>query len=138
MKRGQVSVEYIIIVGFVVFAITATVGVIIYYNVNARDQIRLNQLGQFAEKVVGSSESVFFAGEPSKATINVFLPKGVRSIDIIENSLVFDIKTESGISTIAFASNVPIDFTLSGISTSQGLKSIEIYADDDVVYIGES
>ena len=86
-------------------------------------------------KVISSSESVFYAGAPSKATISTYLPEGVVDIEIIENSIVISMQTNSGISKTSFSSKVPIE---GSISTASGIKKIKIEAIQDKVLIGNA
>jgi len=136
IKRGQISVEYLIVVGFVVFLVISILGIATFYASGIRDEIKISQLSNFANKLTSNSESVFYAGEPSKVTINAFLPGGIKSISIIENSLVFEIETSSGLNKISFSSNVPLDSS-STLSINEGLKRIEILAGEDVVSFNE-
>ena len=135
--RGQISFEYLIVVSFVVFIVLIILSVALYYITNSRDQIKINQLVTFSNKVISSAESVYYAGEPSKITITAYLPEGVQSIQIQENSLFFEILTSTGSTAIAFPSNVPLDTTLD-ITFSEGLKRLTISADANVVHIVSS
>ncbi|MEK6847190.1 MAG: hypothetical protein AABY16_03425 [Nanoarchaeota archaeon] len=136
-KRGQISLEYLIVVAFVVFAVIVILGVSLFYTSSAQDQIKLNQLFTFATKITTSAESVYYAGEPSKVTITAFLPDGVQNIEVISNNIVFTIVTSSGTSVIAFESNVPLD-SATTILTNEGLKRIVIRAGADRVYVTEA
>lgn len=135
MKRGQISLEYIIVVGFVMFAVIILLGISFFYAASVQDQIKLNQLSTFAEKIIHSAESIYYAGEPSKVTITAFLPKGMQNFDVNSNSLVFTIATSSGQTIIAYESAVPIsDFSL---TLNEGVKRITITAGDDIVNVAE-
>src|SRR3989344_9665088 len=95
-KRGQIAFEYLIIVGFLVFVLIGILGVGLFYSGSINDRIRLTQLNNCANKIVSVSESVFYFGNPSKATIKCYFPENIRSLNIIEDSLVFNITTNSG------------------------------------------
>ena len=135
IERGQISLEYLIVVGFVMFAVIVLLGVSLFYTHSVQDQIKVSQLSTFANKIVSSAESVYYAGEPSKITITAFLQQGVQSFQVVSNSLVFTFVTSSGTSTIAFESKVPLDgsFTLS--SLNEGVRRLTITAGSDRVYI---
>ncbi len=135
--RGQISFEYLIVVSFVVFIVLIILSVALYYITSSRDQIKINQLVTFSNKVISSAESVYYAGEPSKVTITAYLPEGVQSIQILENSLLFDLLTSTGTTVIAFPSNVPLDPVLD-ITFNEGLKRLTISADSNVVHIVSS
>lgn len=135
MKKGQISVEYLIVIGFVVFLVISIVGIGYFYASGIRDRIRVNQVTTFASKLISSSESVFYAGEPSKLTITAYLPVGIRSIEVIENDLIISMTTNSGITTMAFTSNVPINGI---ISTEEGVKRVEVIATENEAYFSET
>ncbi len=144
-KRGQISVEYLIVIGFVVFLVISILGIATYYAASIKDRIKINQLNNFANKVISNAEIVYFAGEPSKTTITVHLPEGVENIEFVNDNgiifLKFDIHTSSGITTSAFPSNVPIDIdcldACSVISANAGVKRLEITAQTNSVLIRE-
>jgi uncharacterized protein (UPF0333 family) len=135
-KRGQISVEYLIVIGFVIFLVIGILSFAFYYTAGTDDAIRINQLNNFANKIITNAESVSYAGEPSKVTITAFLPKGVSRAIITENSLVFDISTSSGMATMGFQADVSIaDNTL---SINEGLKVIKISAGETEVTIDDT
>ena len=117
-----------------VFLVISIVGFAFFYTSGTEDSIKLNQVRNFANKIISNAESVFFAGEPSKVSVTSYLPSGVQSVDIIENSLVFNISTNSGLTRIAYSSDVPISGTL---SINEGVKVIEIIAVTNGVSINE-
>jgi len=134
MKRGQISVEYLVVVGFIVFIVLSFLGVAVYYTSGIRDEIRASQVETYANKIIANAESVFFAGEPSKVTINAYLPDGVTDIEIddVDNRIIITTETDSGTNVRAYASNVPIQGTL---TPGEGLRPIEIRAEAGDVQI---
>jgi len=132
--KAQISIEYLIVVGFVTFVIIGVLGIAIIYSGSVKDKIKFNQLTSFANKLISSSESVFYRGEPSKATISAYLPEGVESIEIYPNDILIKIRTSSGKNRISFSSDV----SLSGeITSSPGLKKIIITAQENNVLISQ-
>lgn len=132
LKRGQISIEYLMITGFVIFLVISILGIALLYTASVKDELKFNQLERFAIKVISNAERVFFEGEPSQVTINAFLPSGVQSIYVDESNgeytLVFNLSSGSGESVIGFSSDVPVSLVSPGISTSEGLKRLEIKA----------
>ena len=120
---AQISMEYIIILGFVMFVIIGVLGVALFYSGSVKDQIRITQVNNFAEKVVSTAETVYYYGEPSKSTISVYLPENVKNITIIDNELFISTQVSSGLERRAFSSNVPIT---GSISTASGIRKIVI------------
>jgi uncharacterized protein (UPF0333 family) len=124
-KRGQISTEYMIVVGFVIFFIILILGVALFYSAKINDNIRMRQIEQFSSKVISSAESVHYAGEPSKSTISVYLPKGVTGLSILENEIAVNYTSSSGVNKIVYSSKVPLE---GEISTVDGVKKIKISA----------
>ncbi|MEK6915050.1 MAG: hypothetical protein AABW89_00730 [Nanoarchaeota archaeon] len=133
-KRGQISTEYLIVVGFVVFLVLGILGVAFFYTSITSDQIKISQVSSFMNKIISSAESVFYAGEPSKLTVTGYLPVGVNRLDITSTEIIVGITTSSGVSTMSFSSNVPL---IGNISHTEGVKRLEILAQQDEVSITE-
>jgi uncharacterized protein (UPF0333 family) len=134
-KKSQVSIEYLIIIGFVTFTITAILLLALFYSNISKDQIRYVQTESYAKKIISSAETVYYSGQPSKATIMVYLPEGVSSVEIIENNLVFSVDSKTGAIKNAYSSNVPIEGNL---SASSGVKKIRLEAVSNHVAVSES
>jgi uncharacterized protein (UPF0333 family) len=134
MKRGQISTEYLIVVGFVVFLVLGIIGVAFFYTSITNDQIKVSQVSNFANKIISSAESVFYAGEPSKLTVTGYLPVGINSFDILPSEIVVSITTSSGITKMSFTSNVPLT---GNITYNEGVKRLQILAQQDEVLISE-
>lgn len=133
-ERGQISIEYLIVVGFISVLVIAIIGISYLYASGVRDQIKSSQIENFAEKIVAESERVYYAGEPSRTTITAYLPAGVDSISVQEQSIIISYQLNSGQSTNAFPSNVPISLS---INADEGLKRISIVAQSDRVAVSQ-
>ncbi len=133
-KYGQVSVEYLIVFGFVTMAIIIILGVALNYSGNVKDNIKFTELNSYADKIISASESVFYAGAPSKATIDCYLPEGVKEVQVIENSLFITVETHTGTDKISYFSKVPISGNLSG---GGGVKKIEVVANETSITLTE-
>lgn len=133
-KRGQISIEYLILIAFIVFIVIGILGAAFVYTSSVQDRIKFNQLANFANKIIGSAEAVFYSGEPSQATISVYLPAGVNSVEINGNEIIFTIQTSSGINKVSYSSNV---FLVGSITNSEGVKRIQILAQESKVVLTE-
>lgn len=131
-KRGQISTEYLIIVGFVTFVVIAILGIALTYTAQIKDTIKMTHIENFANKLISSSESIFFAGEPSRIEITGYIPEGVTDIQIIGKEVVFNVSTSSGDNVRAFTSKVDLEGT---ISPSSGVKKLQLTAKEDKVVI---
>ncbi len=131
-KGGQAGIEYMIIIGFVTFTIISIFALAVIYSGQIKDKIKLNQVENFATQLINSAETVYFAGEPSKTTVRLYLPEGVTSLEFNSDYLVIITHTSSGNNKRAFESKVPIQGT---ISTSEGIKKLTIEAKESYVMI---
>lgn len=135
-EKSQVGVEYLIVVGFISFAIISILALSYFYSGQIKDRIRLNQIEGFASQLIGFSESVFFAGEPSMKTVRLYLPDGVDSIEINSNNIVI-ITTVSGggQNKRAYESKVPLQ---GNITFTEGIKKLSLEAKQNYVLINQS
>ncbi len=138
-KRGQIGIEYLIVVGFVTFTVISIFAVAIYYSNSIKDKIVSDQIENFAYNLISSSESVYFSGEPSELTVTLYLPKGVTEIKIQEEyNLVITSETSSGINRRAFESRVPLYTLLGTLDSSPGTKILSLKATENNVDISIS
>ncbi len=100
-----------------------------FYSNTINDRMKSSQINNLAKKIISTSEAVFYAGEPSKATISVSIPREVIDIEIIDNALVVTYHLSTGQNKVAFLSNVPIvEDSTAEISSEQGIKNLVINA----------
>lgn len=132
MQKSQVGMEYIIIMGFIVFVVITILGIALFYSSNVKDRIKILDINNCANKIISSAESVFYSGYPSRITIFCYLPDNVKSIQIEENSLFIEYQTQSGISKTSFSSKVPISGSLAVFS---GLRKVKITAEQNYASI---
>jgi len=131
---GQAGIEYMIIVGFVTFAVLSILVLAMAYSGQIRDRVKINQVESFATQLLNSAESVFFAGEPSKTTVSLYLPEDVTEINITSNYLVITLITSSGVNKRAFESRVPIEGT---ISAGEGIKKLTLEARETYLWVSQ-
>ncbi len=125
-KRSQISMEYVVILGFAMIAIIIILGIALFYSSSIKDRIKTIQVNNFGNKIISTAESVYYYGEPSKATIFVYLPEGVKNITLFENNIFISTEIYSGLEKRYFLSNVPIE---GNITISPGIKKIVVKAE---------
>ena len=139
-KKGQISTEYLIVLGFVTFLVISLLAVSFFYVGQIKDNIKMNQVVTFGKKVVNSAETVFFAGAPSRATVLLHMPQGFKDMSVEgadKKQLVISISTDTGLNTLSFSSAVPLELDESSFSYSEGLKRIRLVAELDKVVISQ-
>lgn len=130
-KRGQISTEYMILMGFIGFIVVGILGVGMMYASQIKDKIKFNQISQAASKIAQTAESVYYSGKPSKLTITVYIPEGVTSISLQGREIVFNVSTNTGSNSIGYTSRVNIE-TSDGsnrLPPGEGIKKMVIEAD---------
>lgn len=87
--RAQVSMEFLMVVGFA-FLMTAPLIIIFYQqSENINTEVTSSQLDKVASEIRDAADEVYYLGSPSMKTITVYMPKGVKSITIANNSIKF-------------------------------------------------
>lgn len=138
-KKAQAAMELLILMGFLTFVIIGILGVGYFYSNTINDRIRSNQINNFAVKIVTTSESVFYSGEPSRSTISAQLPANVQNIEIIDNAIVITYGLATGQNKVAFPSNVQIiEDPSSQLTTSSGIKNIIVVANKTHAIISQN
>lgn len=129
-KRGQISVEFIITVGFA-FLMIIPLTLLLYDNMTKdKENIDNNQAGLIAKKITDSANSVYYLGYPSAISVEVYMPDGVNLINFTGREITIGIANREAVSV----ANV----NLTGyIKPSGGLKKIKISAMENLVNITE-
>ena len=133
-KRAQASLELLILMGFLTFVIIGILGVGYFYSNTINDRIKSTQVANFAGKIISTSETVFYSGEPSKATITAYLPEGIEDITVDNDAIKITYNLASGKNIGAYQSSVPIEIS---ITPNSGIKSIVIVATSTEVKISQ-
>lgn len=124
--------EYLIIVGFVTVITIPLIYIFNTHSSEVNEQVIANQADFIAEKIVESSESVFYLGESSKVTFRVQMPQKVTSVLIENNEIVFFINRISGTDQVVKYCPVPIN---GSISFTPGIHKIVVESKGDYVLV---
>ncbi|MBR9692208.1 hypothetical protein GOV06_05485 [Candidatus Woesearchaeota archaeon] len=133
MGKAQVSMEYLIIVGFVA---AITIPLIVIFNTHSaemNENIISNQADHIASKIIDAAESVYYLGEYSKITFRINMPTKINAITIGDNEVVFFVKKLNGVDEVVKYSPVPIN---GSISSSSGIYNIVVESKGDHVWVG--
>ncbi len=136
MKRGQVSVEFLTVFGFV-FLMTIPLIIIFFDQAGGvQDAISENHIRNIAIKITDKAESIYYSGEPSKTTLKAYFPEKIESINITSRTIFFNYNTAKNIlHSIEVVSLVNISGNL---SSKAGIHYIQIEAKEGGVLIYES
>ncbi|MFH1072890.1 MAG: hypothetical protein V1743_05670 [Nanoarchaeota archaeon] len=90
--KGQISMEYLLIVGFTFLMLVPLIVIFFTSSNDLEESITQNQADKIASQVIDSADEVFFLGPPAKKTIKAFFPDDVTNVEFGENYLKFWIK----------------------------------------------
>ena len=130
--KSQVSIEYMLIMGFATLMTIPLLLIYYTYFYNSTDTVATSQALQIARKIVDASESVYYLGKPSQTTLKLNFPDRIDSANFTNKEVVFKIRTQLGTTDIVQVSSVNITGTL---PTSQGVHIITIKADEGFVQV---
>jgi hypothetical protein len=133
MRRGQIGFEYLILMGFVTLVVAGVLGIAFFYSSSVDEQVGMSQIENFANKIISTAEDISYAGDPSRVTIDVYLPDSVENIQIADNSLFITVRGSGAI--IGFPARANIT---GAITSTPGTKRIKIRAYENNVTISQS
>lgn len=125
MGHGQVSVEYLSILG-ITLLLLAPLGVIVNEYLNySDDQISEQQLVEISRTIVDTSQTVFFLGYPTKIKLKIYFPNHITSAQVLNHGISFLMKGSS--SEKDFYEYSPVNLT-GNLTTNSGLHYVLIQA----------
>ncbi|MEM4397133.1 MAG: hypothetical protein QW757_00745 [Candidatus Woesearchaeota archaeon] len=134
-KKSQISMEFLVIFGFVFLMIIPLI--LIYYDqlFYIKDEISENQIRNIMIKIADKSESIYFLGEPSQTTINVYFPENIEYINFTKNALIFNYRTSKNLLHSIY---YPLSINITGnVSTKPGIKKIVIKNENNSIILNE-
>ncbi|MFH1849195.1 MAG: hypothetical protein ABH879_03320 [archaeon] len=143
-KRSQVGMEYIVLGGFVFFAMIVAVTLLQSYASSSFDQMAQSQLNNICWQIVNSAESMYYMGTPSKQTLEITMPADVRNLTLVASTdpsctkcyeLVFHTVSEGHQVEIICSTNVMLNATFTKRTYSQGIKNFVVQARSNQVFI---
>lgn len=130
--KSQVSVEYMLIMGFAALMTVPLLLIYYTYSSSTSDSVATSQALQIARKIVDASESVYYLGKPSQTTLKLNFPDKIYSTNLSDKEVVFKIKIKNEVTDIVQLSSVNMNGSL---PTTQGIHIITIKAEDGYVKI---
>jgi len=138
-NKAQVSMEYTLVIGLIIIALTIIVAIALSYSSSAKHQIIMNQIDKIGKKIVETTDSIYYLGSPSKATIDLTMPNNIESIliDRTAKSITFKFigSTGSAFSIYYFKAYINGDDVNQPLNTetfkTAGIKHLVVTALDD-------
>jgi len=132
MVKAQISMELIILLGFVL-VLTGPL-IVIYYNYSSKTEFELsqNQAHNIVNKIVDHAESVYYQGEPSKIIIKIAMPDHIENVIVNNRDITFQMKRSGNLFDVVASSKVNLTGNL---EVTSGIKYISIESLGDSVNI---
>jgi len=131
--------EYLLVAGLIILVILPSVYIFYSYSQRSNEEIAQGQVNQFGTQIIDAAEEIYYLGGPSKTTLELRMPEGVKGMEIWRNQeLVFFLNDGS---EIAFKSRVNITSDMICIGRcyynftkrfySPGIKKVIVKANGD-------
>ncbi len=130
--KAQISMEYLIIVGFVAAVTIPMILIFTTHSTEMNESIISNEAESIAAKIVDAAESVYYLGEHSKTSFRVSMPKKINSITIGNNEVVFFVNKMNGFDEVVKYSPVPIN---GSVSSEPGIYKVVVESRGDHVWV---
>jgi|SaaInlStandDraft_4_1057021.scaffolds.fasta_scaffold46982_2 uncharacterized protein (UPF0333 family) len=135
MKRGQASMEFLVIVGFVFLMIIPLVIIFLEQSAYVKDAISQNHIRNIAVKLTDKAETVYYLGGSSKTTIKALFPKGIEDVNLTGKSITFWFRnSENNLRSITSVCAINIT---GNISVKPGVHLIQIESAGDSALLKE-
>lgn len=160
-KRGQIAVEYIMIIAITLMIIIPGVFLFRNFAFESNDRLIDKRLSEVSSYLIGKARKMYYYGPPSRSVINIEMPPQVNKMYIVRYSaadpaddeyyLGFEVLDSGGRKEYIYSSEIPIaagetvpcadlerDCTLPRICScfpdkfyAKGLKYFDLAAEDD-------
>ncbi|MCX8178824.1 MAG: hypothetical protein N3D75_03275 [Candidatus Aenigmarchaeota archaeon] len=130
--KAQAATEYVAIIAIGLLILIPIVAYLNDLYISYRDENKIASAKTAAIKITSISNWIFSQGEPAKNIIQVYIPPDVERISFVNNSIVFDVVTRSGIQQIREYSVAALT---GNVTNKEGYYYILIQATDNGVSI---
>ena len=133
-EKAQASMEYLLIVTFAMIALSVIAFAAYSQSASFSSDVTSSQIQKVGNQIVDAANAAYYAGPPTKKTITLYFPDLIRSINVMNQSIVFVVQGSQGTYEYAVYSSTPM-FAPNNISVFPGLHTITILAGSGYVNI---
>jgi uncharacterized protein (UPF0333 family) len=134
MRKGQVSLEYMIIVGILFLMIIPLLFLYTSTQQDTTDTLTEGQLRKAGTVLRDAAERVYYAGEPAQEVIEIYFPEHIKAIVLSNSSIAFTANSGSGNYDLVINSAAPLNGT---IGIFHGVHIITVRAENGTVQVSE-
>ena len=114
-KRGQIAVEYILIIAIALMILIPAVYVFRNYAFESNERIMEQRLAELSNEIIVKASKIYYYGPPSKSVVSLEMPPQINNMYVLfsnqtdESFFVFNIQSKSGQKDIFYQSDIPLD-----------------------------
>jgi hypothetical protein len=134
MKKGQVSVEYMLVIGFMFLLLTPLLILYAQTQQDTTDRLVEAQLSKAGHAFRDTAERVYYAGEPAQEQLTVQFPPNIRNVSLVNTSIIFTVQGGGGTYELPISTLAPLNGT---VGNWQGVHTLTLTAMNGVVEVHE-
>ena len=135
MGKGQVSIEYMLVLGFMFLMLIPLVALYNSAQQDSSDELVNGQLLRVGNTLRDAAERVYFAGDPAQEQVELYFPDKLKQISIYNTSIVFTAYGGSGPYDLLIPGLAPMNGSL---KINKGVHIVTLVAQNGIVQIRES
>ena len=109
VSRAQVSLEFLMVVGIAMVLLTASSVAIFQFTQQQTDQSDMQQAATVGYQIINQAANVYTYGSGSFVRVTGNVPSSVQQIYVVEDTLIFEVRTREGIVPVQVFSDIPIN-----------------------------
>ena len=126
MKRGQVSIETLFVVGISTILLIPAMYLFYDFLSVSSEEIVSNQIQQIGKSFVENSKKMYYYGDKSKIIVDYSFPDNIENMSIDDtNTLIFNISTKEGFKEYTFRFGINVTGIFNKTHFNRGYKSFE-------------
>jgi uncharacterized protein (UPF0333 family) len=133
-KKSQLSIEYVLIMGFSLLMLMPLMTIFIYNNNSFNEDVAIRECGKALSSIITTSETVQYLGEPTQKTIRVYLPNNIINTTFNNRQASITLLLNGKAQEIIKSSNINMT---GNITIHQGIHTLRIRAINNTVMITE-
>ncbi len=140
MRKGQISVEMLLVIGFGFLLLTFSLIILSYVTTTATDASITAEVTEIGEAMINNAKAVALLGTGTRSVLTVTFPENVVSMEIeSDHTLVITISTHNGMKELIFYSDYPMTTSTGvvfpAVDFSLGEKRFAFSLQGDTVFI---
>ena len=122
-RRGQISAEYLILVGFILLTLIPVIAALYSYSAHSQERLAVEQAHQTVKRIADAANTVYSLGHPSRIIRKVYIPANIKNATISDMEIIFVVEGSTGDVEVVETTMVEVSGTL---PTNQGTYRMNV------------